>query len=174
MTELAPDPELLPTADESSTLHSFLDHYRSIFVRKAEGLSEEQARLTLAPSELTLLGLARHMAEVERGWFRRRFMDNDVPFLYCTDADRDGDFHLTAADTMADALAALQTEIDFARAATTGVAMDTLAKAIPSAQRIPGWQPSLRWILVHMIEEYARHCGHADLLRERIDGSVGD
>ena len=79
-----------------------------------------------------------------------------------------------ATDTMPAALAALQLEIDFARLATAGMAMDALAMAVPTAQRIPGWQPSLRWILVHMIEEYARHCGPADLLRQAADGATGD
>ncbi|NMD25733.1 MAG: DUF664 domain-containing protein, partial [Actinobacteria bacterium] len=86
----------------------------------------------------------------------------------------DGDFHPAPTDTMPAALAALQLEIDFARLATAGMAMDALAMAVPTAQRIPGWQPSLRWILVHMIEEYARHCGHADLLRQAADGATGD
>ena len=174
MTALAPDPELLPTADEPTLLHSFLEYYRSIFVRKAEGLTEAQVRLQLGPSELTLLGLVRHMTEVERGWFRRRFKALDAPPLYYDDSDPDGDFHPAPTDTMPAALAALQLEIDFARLATAGMAMDALAMAVPTAQRIPGWQPSLRWILVHMIEEYARHCGHADLLRQAADGATGD
>jgi hypothetical protein len=75
---------------------------------------------------------------------------------------------------MADALKALAIEIEFARAATSGVPMGTLALADPPWNRIPGWRPSLRWILVHLIEEYARHCGHADLLREAADGATGD
>jgi uncharacterized damage-inducible protein DinB len=178
MTPLAPDPELLPTADEAATLQSFLDYYRSILIRKAEGVNEQQARQTLGSSELTLLGLVRHMAEVERGWFRRRFMDLEAPFLYCGDADAggdpDGDFHPSPTDTMEAALAALQAEIEFARRCTAGVAMDTLAIADPPWNRIAGWRPTLRWILVHMIEEYARHCGHADLLREAVDGATGD
>ena len=174
MTELAPDPELLPNADEAALLHSFLDYYRTILLRKAEGLTEAQARLQLGPSELTMIGLVRHMAEVERGWFRRRYMALDAPPLYYSDADPDGDFHVTDADTMAEALAALQAEIDVARSATAADAMDTLAAAVPPTQRIPGWQPNLRWILVHMLEEYARHCGHADLLRQAADGAVGD
>jgi uncharacterized damage-inducible protein DinB len=174
MTELAPDPELLPNGDEAALLHSFLDYYRTILLRKAEGLTEAQARLQLGPSDLTMIGLVRHMAEVERGWFRRRYMAQDAPPLYYSDADPDGDFHVTDADTVAEALAALQAEIDFARAVTTDAAMDALAAAIPPTQRIPGWQPNLRWILIHMIEEYARHCGHADLLREAADGAVGD
>lgn len=178
MTDLAPDPELLPTADEATTLWSFLEYYRSILIRKAEGITEEQARRTLGPSELTLLGLVRHMAEVERSWFRRRFMDVECAMLYCGDAasggDPDGDFHPTDADTLDEALRALLDEIEFARHATAGVAMDTLARADPAWNRIPGWRPTLRWIVVHMIEEYARHCGHADLLREAVDGTTGD
>jgi hypothetical protein len=175
---LAPDPELLPTADEATTLWSFLDYYRSILIRKAEGITEAQARITLGPSDLTLIGLVRHMAEVERGWFRRRFMDIDCALLYCGDAargeDPDGDFHAADDDTVDDALRALCEEIDFARSSVQGVSLDTLARADPSWNRIPGWRPTLRWIAVHMIEEYARHCGHADLLRQAVDGSTGD
>lgn len=178
MTELAPDPELVATADEATTLHSFLEYYRSVFIRKMEGIDELQARRALPPSELTLLGLARHMAEVERGWFRRRFADQEAPFLYCGDAadggDPDGDFHPASTDTMAEALAALQAEIEFARRVSVDVPMDTLVAADPPWQRIPGWRPTLRWIVVHMVEEYARHCGHADLLREAVDGATGD
>ena len=177
MTEITPlplDPELLPTGEEAALLHSFLDWYRAVFIRKAEGISEAATRIQLPPSELTLLGLVRHMAEVERGWFRRRFAAHDALPLYYSDDDNDGDFHPTDMDTMVDALAALRAEIEFAQVATAGVPMDNLAAAIPPTQRLPGWQPSLRWILIHMIEESARHCGHADLLRQAADGTVGD
>jgi hypothetical protein len=174
MTELARDPELDPSGDEVTLLNSFLDYYRTILIRKAEGITDEQSRTRIDPSELSLLGLVRHMAEVERNWFRRRFAALDAPPLYYDDIDRDGDFHPTEADTLAEAIIALRSEIDFARTSTAGVPVDTLAAAVPPTQRIPGWQPNLRWILIHMIEEYARHCGHADLLRQRIDGAVGD
>ena len=79
MTELAPDPELLPQADEATVLQSFLDYYRSVFLRKVDGLSEEQVRVTIPPSDLSALGLVRHMAEVERGWFRRRTAGDAQP-----------------------------------------------------------------------------------------------
>ena len=178
MTELAPDPELHPAADEGPMLLAFLDFYRSVLIRKIEGITETQARSTVGSSDLTLLGLGRHMAEVERTWFRRRFMGIDCGFLYCGEAssggDPDGDFHPSDDDTVVDALRALRSEIDFARAATVGRPMETLAQADQPLPRIPGWRPSLRWILVHLIEEYARHCGHADLLREAVDGSTGD
>ena len=175
MTELAPDPELLAQADETSVLHSFLDYYRSVYLRKAEGLTERQARTRIEPSELTILGLVRHMAEVERGWFRRRTGgDLSAGFIYCDDEDPDRDFHPSEEDSLADALRTLRDEIEASRAATTGVDPDDLMKGVPPQQRIPGWQPNLRWVMVHMIEEYARHAGHLDLLRERIDGATGD
>ena len=174
ITQLPLDPEQLPAGDEAALLLSFLEWYRVILIRKAEGISEAGSRVCLPPSELTLLGLVRHMAEVERSWFRRRFTAQDAPPLYYSDEDEDGDFHPTDTDTMTDALAALRAEIAYAQQVTAGVPMDTLATAIPPTQRIAGWQPSLRWILIHMIEEYARHCGHADLLRQAADGSVGD
>jgi len=174
MTELAHDPELDPIGDETTLLHGFLGYHRTVLIRKAEGLTDEQARTRIEPSDLTLLGLIRHMAEVERNWFRRRFRDLDAPPLYYGEHDPDGDFHPGEADTLHEAMVTLLAEIEFAKATTAGVALDTLAAANPPTQRIPGWQPSLRWILIHLIEEYARHCGHADLLRQRIDGAVGD
>ena len=111
-------------------------------------------------------------------WFRRRITDIDCDFLYCGDAsfgdDPDAEVHPSDTDTVAEALRALREEIDFARASTDGVALDELARADPPWTRIRGWRPTLRWIMVHMIEEYARHCGHADLLREAVDGTTGD
>jgi len=174
MTELAPDPELQPTPDEATALHGFLDFQRTILIRKAEGITDQQARTTIEPSDLSLLGLIRHMAEVERNWFRRRLSGLDAPPLYYGDHDPDGDFHPGPTDTLDEALASLHEEIDHAHRVTAGAPLDTLAAGMPPTQRILGWRPNLRWILVHMIEEYARHCGHADLLRQRIDGSVGD
>ncbi|MEP7201222.1 MAG: DinB family protein [Ilumatobacteraceae bacterium] len=174
MTDLARDPELDPTGDEVTLLHSFLEYQRTILIRKAEGVTDAQSRLRIEPSEMTLLGLIRHMAEVERSWFRRRFADVEAPPIYYSDSDPDGDFHPGDDDTLEEAIVTLRSEIEFAQSSTAGVPLDTLAKANPPTQRIPGWQPNLRWILIHLIEEYARHCGHADLLRQRVDGAVGD
>ena len=175
MTELAPDPQLLPQADEATVLQSFLDYYRSVFLRKVDGLTDEQARVTIPPSDLTVLGLVRHMAEVERGWFRRRTAgDLTAGFLFDYGEDPDGDFHPAPEDTLADARAALVAEMEFARTATAAAAPADLMKGVPQQQRIPGWQPNVRWVMVHMIEEYARHCGHLDLLRQTIDGTTGD
>jgi len=163
-------------ADERTTLLSFLDLYRRVLARKAEGLTDEQVRLAACPpSDMTLLGLIRHMADVERSWFQRRMLDEDVPPIFFgaahPEGDEDGDFHPPPEATIAEALEAYWREIAVA---------DQVIAAEPSLDEVeqrhhpPRPQHSLRWILVHMIEEYARHCGHADLLREAIDGAVGD
>jgi uncharacterized damage-inducible protein DinB len=117
---------------------------------------------------MSLLGLVRHMAEVERAWFRRRFGGSDVPKRYQTEADPDGDFYGAVADpaVVDEAWAAWRDEIAFADQFTGDHDLDFLGSDSE------GEPVSLRELLVHMIEEYARHNGHADLLRERIDGRV--
>jgi hypothetical protein len=121
------------------------------------------------PSTLSLLGLVRHMAEVERWWFRRRVAGEPIGDLYCTEASPDGDFDdIDSADPEAD-FAAFHAEVDAARKAVAGRSLDeTFVHARRQAEM------SVRWVYVHMIEEYARHNGHADLLRERIDGVTGE
>jgi hypothetical protein len=158
--------------DERATLIAFLDYFRTVLVRKAEGLSDEQARRAACPpSDLTILGLVRHMADVERSWFQRSLTGADAgPLFYGPahpDGDDDGDFHPPPDATLADALAALRGEIE---AADRNIA----AAELDDIERRERGRFSLRWMLVHMIEEYARHCGHADLLRQALDGEVGD
>jgi uncharacterized damage-inducible protein DinB len=155
-------------ADERTLLAAFLDYHRLTLVQKCEGLSAAQlAELAVPPSDLSLLGLVRHMTEVERGWFRRTLAGEDAPPLYYSDADPDGDFHLPA-DVDADAcFAAFRSEWDKSLQLTAARSLDERGRR--------GRDPvTLRWILIHMIEEYARHNGHADLLRERIDGVKGE
>ena len=156
--------------DERATLLEFLRGQRLTLEIKCAGLSAEQlARRAVEPSTMSLLGLVRHMAEVERGWFRRRFARQDVPKRYQTDAHPDGDFDGAVADpaVVDEAWDAWREEVafaeDFARETDLGFV----------GQTGDGSPISLRELLVHMIEEYARHNGHADLLRERIDGRVG-
>ena len=113
------------------------------------------------------------MAEVERGWFRRGIAGEDAPPLYCgaahPDGDDDGDFHPPLDATLADALAVFAGEVAAANAVLATVeSLDDLDTRTERPTR------SVRWILVHMVEEYARHCGHADLLRQALDGTVGD
>ncbi|KJY19058.1 MULTISPECIES: DinB family protein [Streptomyces] len=160
------------TADEREMLDGWLDYHRATLLWKCEGLQDEELRRTpLAPSELSLLGLVRHMAEVERYWFRQIMLGEDVPDLFVTDEDRDGDFHFTGAATWAEAEQAWRTEVERARRAAAGRSLDLVSKA-ESHHR--GEVFSLRWVYTHMIEEYARHNGHADLLREQIDGATGE
>ncbi|MFE2163858.1 DinB family protein [Streptomyces sp. NPDC059447] len=159
------------TADEREMLDGWLDYHRSTLAWKCEGLDEEQLRSTpLAPSELSLLGLVRHMAEVERYWFREVMLGEDLPELYITEEDVDGDFHFTDGDGWAEAERVWRTEVDLARKAAAGRSLDLRSKPEDHHR---GEVFSLRWVYTHMIEEYARHNGHADLLREHLDGATG-
>ncbi|KAF3464200.1 DinB family protein [Streptomyces sp. Tu 3180] len=159
-------------ADERTMLEGWLDYHRRTLALKCEGLTDDQLRTaSVPPSELSLMGLVRHMAEVERSWFRRVLAAEDAGPIHYSEADRDGEFHLTAADTWQEAYTTWQAEIDAARRNAAGFALDDLSKGRGRADDEPF---SLRWIYTHMIEEYARHNGHADLVRERIDGATGD
>ena len=156
--------------DERATLTEFLRCQRLTLQLKCEGLDAEQlARRAVEPSTMSLLGLLRHMAEVERGWFRRRFAGQDVPRRYQSEDDPDGDFDGAVADpaVVDEAWAAWREEVAFAEQFTRETDLGFVG--VDSA----GEPISLRELLVHMIEEYARHNGHADLLRERIDGRLG-
>lgn len=177
MTELHPEPPV--TAEERVTLEQFLDYFRSVLLRKADGIDEAQARLRVGVSTIDLLGLIRHMALVEQWWFSQAFAGSTEPDLWADPdtSDPDSDWHHRPDDTLAAAIAALNGEIIKARAvvaATTSLDEVTAIDLGPPDDPERYGRRSLRWILVHMIEEYARHCGHADLLREAIDGSVGD
>ncbi len=157
--------------DERATLVEFLRCQRLTLQVKCEGLDAEQlARRAVEPSTMSLLGLLRHMAEVERSWFRRRFAHLDVPRRYQSDDDPDGDFDGAVADpgVVDEAWAAWREEMAFADNFIKNTELDFVA------QTSDGSPISLRELLVHMIEEYARHNGHADLLRERIDGRIGE
>ncbi|MFI0790816.1 DinB family protein [Streptomyces lydicus] len=171
MTWIAPSiqrRELPTTAGEREMLQGWLDFHRDTLLAKCTGLDGDQlARASTPPSTLTLLGLVRHMTEVERSWFRRRFLGEEIPDVHITAENEDADFDdLDPAAAEAD-LAALRAEI---AACDKAVADRGLDETFPASRERT---LSLRWIYVHMIEEYARHNGHADLLRERIDGVTG-
>jgi uncharacterized damage-inducible protein DinB len=158
--------------DERSTLEGFLDYHRQTLEMKCSGLDDAQLRTaSVPPSELSLMGLVRHMAEVERSWFRRVLADDDAGPIYYSDEDRDGEFHLTDADTWEDAYTTWQDEIAAARSNAARFALDDTSAG---RSRLTEEPITLRWIYTHMIEEYARHNGHADFLRERIDGATGE
>ncbi|PWU61304.1 Mini-circle protein [Micromonospora globispora] len=160
-------------ADERTMLEGWLDYHRQTLLMKCAGLTAEQLKTpSVEPSGLTLLGLVRHMAEVERWWFRVRAAGQDVGGLYGTEEDPDGDFN-NAADADAEAdFATFAAEAEAARAAAAGLSLDQTFER----RRRDGSsdQFNVRWVYIHMIEEYARHNGHADLIRERIDGVTGD
>ncbi|MFD6248418.1 DinB family protein [Streptomyces roseolus] len=159
------------TADERQALEQWLDYHRATLAAKCAGLTDEQVRTASAPpSDLSLLGLVRHMAEVERGWFRRVLAGEEAPWLYATEEDFDRDLHVTPEDGYAEAYATWQDEIAHAREVAAERALDDLGAGVHRS----GELFNLRWIYLHMIEEYARHNGHADLIRERIDGATGD
>jgi hypothetical protein len=175
MTELAPEPAV--TAGEATTLNEFLDYYRSVLLRKVDGLDEAQVRVRIPPSEMDLLGMIRHMAFVEQWWFASAFAGSDEPARWLEPDDDDRDWHHRPDETLAEALEALHFEIDRARAiVAASTSLDDLTAIEVGPVSIPErrGKRSLRWIMVHMIEEYARHCGHADLLREVVDGTTGD
>ena len=171
MTELVDPPDHAP---EKETLVAFLNFYRAVLVRKAEGITDAQARVAAAPpSDLNLLGLVRHMAAVEHHWFNRWWAASGEKWLFHSPADPDLDMHPTEADTVADAVALFRAKVAEADAVIAAANLE--ARAQKSETRDGRhFQPSMRWILVHLIEEYARHCGHADLIRQAIDGATGD
>jgi hypothetical protein len=156
-------------AGERPMLEAWLDFHRQTLLIKCGGLTAGQLRCCAAPpSNLSLLGLVRHMTEVERGWFRRRIAGEDVGYLYSSEADPDGEFiHVDTADAEQDYAAYLR-EIELARQAAAGHGLDETFYHTHRAADL-----SVRWVYVHMVEEYARHNGHADLLRQRIDGATG-
>jgi uncharacterized damage-inducible protein DinB len=156
--------------DERTTLESWLDFHRATLAMKCAGLDDDQAAVaSVPPSGFTMTGLVQHMAEVERNWFRRIFAGEQAPPIYDPQADPrgpDGGFELTPHSTLRAALASWRAEIARAREHCTG-------RSLADTGRFMEQDVSLCWIYVHMIEKYARHNGHADLVRERIDGATG-
>lgn len=156
------------TADERPTLLSFLQWQRDTLARKCAGLNAEQLRQrSAAPSTLSLLGLVRHLTDVERGWFRRTLDQEDVDDMYSTESNPEGDFNDVDDADPAEALASWRSEIERADQVIARHHLDD------EVSQRTGRRVTMRWILVHMVEEYSRHNGHADLLRERIDGATG-
>ena len=174
MTWTAPDETRTdpPTvAGERAALESWLDYHRSTLLGKCHGLTGEQlAERAVPPSSLSLLGLVRHMTDVERAWFRIRSAgESGLSSRYFSAEFPDGDFDLAEPSGAEADLAAFRQECELARAAMVDRSLDDTF-----VHQRYGATIDLRWVYLHMIEEYARHNGHADLLRERIDGVTGD
>jgi hypothetical protein len=163
--------------DERTTLVEALRCQRLTLELKCSGLdAEAMARRCVEPSTMSLLGIVRHLAEVERAGFREMMAGQDVPRLFCSATDRDGDFDGAVPDSrvVAQAWDAWRAEVDFAtRFVAEAPGLDITGDDPLNEHGSGGGPMSLREVLVGMIEEYARHMGHADLLRERIDGRLG-
>jgi uncharacterized damage-inducible protein DinB len=172
--ERDPRTEKPTAASERDTLTGFLGWHRGTLELKCSGLDAEAlARRAVEPSSMSLLGLVRHLADVERGWFRRYMAGQDAPPRFYSPEDPDGDFDGVRPDPalVAEAWQAWREEIAFTDEFIAAAPdLDLLGKR---EHRSHG-TVSLRWALNHLLEEYARHNGHADLLRERIDGAVGE
>ena len=163
--------------DERITLVEALRCQRLTLEMKCAGLdAEAMARRSAEPSTMSLLGLVRHLAEMERATFRVMMAGQDVPRLFCSETDRDGDFNGAIPDPrmVAEAWDTWRAEVDFAtRFVAEASSLDITVDDPLNQHGSGGRQMSLRQVLIGMIEEYARHMGHADLLRERIDGRIG-
>jgi Protein of unknown function (DUF664) len=159
-------------AGERASLEQWLDFHRATLLVKCGGLTAEQLKARpVPPSTLSLLGLVRHMAEVEHWWFTMHAAQRTGQLRYWAGDDPDADFNDTeGADPAAD-IETYRCEIDHSRAAVAGLDLDTV---VPSRGDHAERARDIRWIYQHMIEEYARHNGHADLIRERLDGVTGD
>ena len=156
------------TGDERDLLRAYLDFHRETLALKCAGLSDDDLRRRTTPSSLSLLALVRHMAEVERSWFRRVIDGQDVPLVWSPDGDFQVAYDAAEAER-AEAFEAWESEIEHARRIERAAA----ALDVVGVDRRSGEEYSLRRVMVHLIQEYARHNGHADLIREGIDGAVG-
>ena len=154
---------------ERETLRAFLDYHRATLAMKCEGLGDDELRRqSMPPSTLSLLGLVRHMAEVERAWFRRVFEDNDAPMVWSDEIDFQAAYD-AGKSTRAEGFSAWEAEVETSRR------IEREAESLDLTGHQPRWgeDVSLRMVMVHVLLEYGRHNGHADFLREGIDGTVG-
>ena len=167
-----PDPPL--AAAEVETLLGFLDFQRATLAWKCAGLDDEQLRTRLHPTSMTLAGLLKHLARVEDGWFTEVVAERDMPEPWA-DLPWADEWESCFADT-GDGLRRLWAERVEASRQVVAAELEAGPAALDATH--PAWggrgHPSLRWVLVHMIEEYARHNGHADLLRQAVDGRTGE
>lgn len=169
-----PEPPL--AADETATLLGFLDYQRATLAWKCGGLDADALRVRVGASTMTLGGMLKHLACVEHYWFSHRLFGQDLPPWNSVDweTDPDWDWHSAAEDSPEELFALWQGAVDRSRS-LVAKALDDGGLAQLARRPFPnGEAPSLRWILCHMIEEYARHNGHADLIRESIDGLTGE
>ena len=163
--------KIAAVADERTTLTAFLDYYREAVKAKVRGVSEEDARRRLVPSQTTLASLIKHLARVETSWFQHRLGQvplEELPYLQRVLEDPDSDFRVEPEETVEMLVARYDEQCTRSRDVAADKQLDDVVPH-PALGQV-----SMRWVVVHMIEETARHAGHADILREQIDGSTGD
>lgn len=171
MSELT-QPRPAYTATEKEMLCAFLDYHRAVFLHKLEGLSDEDLRRQPLPSTMSLLGMLKHLAYLERDWFQIIFGGlGDELNPPWSEEDPDADWRVESGESIEQLLALYQAQIEESRQIMAASDLDALSSTNFSYSPK---QRSLRWVLLHVIEETARHNGHADLLRESIDGVRGD
>ncbi|MGI8775667.1 MAG: DinB family protein [Actinomycetota bacterium] len=151
---------------ELEMLRAFLDYHRATILQKIADVDEEDLRKQMVPSGTSLLGILKHLAHVERWWFRTVFHDEELDYPW-TDDDPDADWRIDDSESAEDIVRLYKYETAMAREIVNAAAPDDVAKRKQT-------QFSLRWILLHMIQETARHNGHADILREMVDGAIGE
>ena len=177
-TPLTPDRTEAPHhGDETTTLLAFLDLHRRTLLRKVDGLDADGLRRPLPPSTMTLAGLLKHLAMVEDNWFSTVWLDAPVePWASAPwDTDRDWEWTTARAESPQELRAQWDTSVARSRrTVAAALAAGGLDQVSARRHRGTGAPVSLRWVLLHMIEEYARHNGHADLLREAVDGATGE
>ena len=155
---------------ELDTLGQFLDYHRATLQMKCDALTAEQlATPAVAPANLTLLGLVRHLSEVERYWCAEVLDGQDVAPLYCSEEDPDGDLDRLDSAPVEQVWSRYRADVAESRRI-----LATFSDGAEPARRTSGSRPRVRWVLTHLIEEYARHNGHADLLRQALDGGTGE
>jgi uncharacterized damage-inducible protein DinB len=154
---------------ERLQLDAWVDFYRATLLEKCDGLNAAQLKeRPVGTSSLSLLGIVRHMTFVEQVWLEKRFAGRDTADYYKTDGDRDADFNDLDDTAVENVFVLYGQATQVSRDVSAGHELDERVTRVD-----PGREVDLRWILIHMIEEYARHCGHADLIRELIDGATG-
>lgn len=157
--------------DERTQLTAWLDFYRATLLRKCDGLTLEQLKVRpLATSQMSLIGAVRHLAFVEQYWFEDVFLGRQVEYLYVSEEYPDGEWDCIDDATIEDTFSTFDASCQTSRDITAAHDLDQRAV---NETPMGGELVDLRWILIHLFEEYARHCGHADIMRELIDGVVG-
>ncbi len=157
-------------APEKEALAATLDFHRATIKWKIEGLSLEDAVRSMTPTGTKLLGIVKHLAYVERWWFQDNFLGRDCTYPWSESGDMEADFKIEPGETIESIGALYDAECEVSRRIVEEASLDDVAVR---ARRRTGGHPTLRWIMLHMIEEVARHNGHADILRELIDGQTG-